>query len=49
MRKVPIAPPGNMFLGQELVGEELLEAERGYSSKDVLEGAHFFYVCPLIP
>ena len=49
MRRVPIAPPGDVFCGRELAREELLEAERGYSSEDLLEGAHFSYVCTLIP
>ena len=49
MRRVPIAPSGDMFCGRELVGEELLDVEKGYSSEDLLEGAHFSYVCTLIP
>ena len=49
MRRVPIAPPGDIFWGQELVGEELLKTERGYPSEGLLEIAHFFYVCTLIP
>ena len=38
-----------MFWGRELIGEELTEAERGYPSRSFLEGAHFSYVCTLIP
>ena len=49
MRTFPIAPPGDMFWGRELAGEELIEAERGYPSESLLEGAHFSYVCTLIP
>ena len=28
MRRVPIAPHGDMFWGRELIGEELLKAKR---------------------
>ena len=49
MRRVPITPPGDMFWGREFVGEELIKAERGYPYNSFLEGAHFFYVCTLIP
>ena len=38
-----------MFWGQKLAGEELFEAERGYPSESLLKGAHFSYVCTLIP
>ena len=41
MRRVLITPPGDMFWGRELAGEELAKAERGYPSKGLLEGAHF--------
>ena len=47
--RVPIAPPGDMFWGRELAGEELIEVERGYPSESLLDGAHFSYVCTLIP
>ena len=49
MKRVPIIPLSDLFWGRKLVGEELLEVERGYSSEGLLEGAHFFYVCTLIP
>ena len=49
MRRDPIAPLDDMFQGRELIGEELLRAERGYSSEGLLEGAHFSYVYTLIP
>ena len=49
MRRVRITPPGDMFWGRELAGEELIEAERGYPSESLLEGVHFSYVCTLIP
>ena len=49
LRRFPIAPPCDMFWGRELIGEELAEAERGYLSEGLLEGAHFFYMCTLIP
>ena len=49
MRRVLIVAPSDMFWGRELIGEELLEAERGYSSEDLLEGVHFSYMCTLIP
>ena len=41
--------PGDIFWGRELIGEELLKAERGNPSKGLLEGMHFSYVCILIP
>ena len=49
MRKVPIAPPGDICWGREVHGEELIKAKRGYPSKSLLEGVHFSYVCTLIP
>ena len=49
MRRVLIAPPGDMFWGRELAREKLFEAKRGYPSEILLEGAHFSYVCTLIP
>ena len=49
MRRVPVAPSGDIFWGRERIGEELLKAERGYPSEGLLEGAHFSYVCTLIP
>ena len=49
MKRVPIAPPGNMFKGRELAGEELIETERGYPFESLLEGTHFSYVCTFIP
>ena len=49
MRRVPIAPHGDIFWGRELVGEELIEAERGYPSESLLEDAHFSYMFTLIP
>ena len=49
MRRVPTTPPIDMLWGREFIGEELFEAERGYPSKGLLEGAHFSYVCTLIP
>ena len=49
MRRVPIAPPSDMFWGRELVGEELDEAERGYPFEDFLEGPHFSYMMTLVP
>ena len=48
MRRVPITPPGDMFWGQDLTGEDLTEAERGYLCESLLEGKHFSYVCTLI-
>ena len=49
MRRVPVAAPRDIFWGRDIVGEELLEVERGYPSVGLLEGAHFSYVCTLIP
>ena len=49
MRRVPIAPPTDMFWGRELIREELTKAERGYLSEGFLKGVHFSYVCTLIP
>ena len=49
MKRVPIAPPGDMFWGRELIGEELTKAERGYIFESLLEGVHFSYVCTLNP
>ena len=49
MRRVHVAPPGDMFWGRELVGEELDRTERGYHFEDFLEGPHFSYMCTLIP
>ena len=49
IRRVTITPPSDMFWSQELAREELIEAERGYPSKSLLEGAYFSYMCTLIP
>ena len=49
IRRVPVAPPGNIFWGQEFVRKELAEAERRYPFEGLLEGAYFSYVCTLIP
>ena len=49
LRRVPIAPPRDMFLGHELVGEELNGVEKGYLSEDLLEGPHFSYIMTLVP
>ena len=38
-----------MFLGHELVGEELNGVEKGYLSEDLLEGPHFSYIMTLVP
>ena len=48
MRRVHIAPPGDIFWGQELVGEEFDGAERGYPFEDFLEGPHFSYMMTLV-
>ena len=48
MRRVHVAPPGDMFWGQELIGKELTESERGYLFESLLGGTHFSYVCTLI-
>ena len=49
MRRVSIAPLSDIFWGRELAREELIEAKRGYHFESLLEGAHFSYVCTLIP
>ena len=49
LRRFPIAPLYGMFWGHELIGEELDGAERGYLSKDLLEGPHFSYKMTLVP
>ena len=48
MRRVPIAPPHDMFWGHDLVGKELDGAERGYLSEDLLEGPYFSYIMTLV-
>ena len=49
MRRVLVTPLGNIFWGREFTGEELIAAERGYPSEDLLEGVNFSYVDTLIP
>ena len=48
MRRVPIAPPGEMFWSRDLIREELDRAERGYPFQDYLEGAYFSYMAVLV-
>ena len=48
-RRVPMAPPGDMFWGSELVGDELAIAERGFPIGDLLEGSHLSYIATLVP
>ena len=48
MRRVPIAPPHDMFWGHKLIGEELGGAERGYLFEDLLEGPHLSYMMTLV-
>ena len=48
-RRVPMAPPGDMFWGNELVGDELDVAERGFPIGDLLEGSHLSYITTLVP
>ena len=47
MRRVHVAPPGDMFWGR--VGEELDGSERGYPFEDFLEGLHFSYIMTQVP
>ena len=47
--RVPVAPPGDMFWGSELVGDELDIAERGFPIGDLLEGSHISYMMTLVP
>ena len=49
LRRVPIAPPHDMYWGCELVGEELDGAERGYPFEVLLEGPHISYMMTLVP
>ena len=49
LRKVPMAPPTDMFWGSELVGDELGAAERGFPIGDLLEGSHLPYMTTLVP
>ena len=44
-----MAPPGDMFWGRELVGDELDVAERGFPIGDLLEGSHLSYIMTLVP
>ena len=44
-----MAPPGDMFRGRELVGDELDVAERGFPIGDLLEGSHLSYIMTLVP
>ena len=44
-----MAPPGDMFWGSELVGDELAIAERGFPIGDLLEGSHLSYIATLVP
>ena len=49
MRRVPIAPPHDIFWGYELIDEELDKAERGYPFEDLLEVSHFSHMMTLVP
>ena len=49
LRRVPVAPPSDMFWGSELVGDELSAAERGFPIGDFLEGSHLPYMTTLVP
>ena len=44
-----MAPPGDMFWGSELVGDELSAAERGFLIGDLLEVSHLPYMMTLVP
>ena len=44
-----MAPPGDMFWGSELVGDELDVAERGFPIGNFLEGSHLSYMTTLVP
>ena len=49
LRRVPVAPPRDMFWGIELVGDELDATERGFPIGDLLEGSHLSYIMTLVP
>ena len=49
LRRVPVAPPRDMFWGRELVGDDLDAAERGYPIGGLLEGSYLSYVMTLMP
>ena len=44
MRRVLVPLLGDIFWGLELAGKELIEAERRYLSKSLLQGVYFSYV-----
>ena len=49
MRRVPIAPPRDIFWGLELVREELDGVERGYPFNYFSKGPYFSYIMTLVP